>query len=38
MGRPFASLQVSSVANKTVGFPEMAKELVHFEDRMEYRY
>lgn len=38
MGRPFTSLQVSSVANKTVGFPETAKELVHFEDRMEYRY
>jgi outer membrane protein assembly factor BamE (lipoprotein component of BamABCDE complex) len=38
MGRPFESLQVSSVANKTVGSPETAKELVHFEDRMEYRY
>lgn len=38
MGRPFESLQVTSVANKTVGFSETAKGPVHFEDRMEFRY
>jgi hypothetical protein len=38
MGRPFASLHVSSVANKTVGYFEPAKEPVHYEDKMEYRY
>jgi outer membrane protein assembly factor BamE (lipoprotein component of BamABCDE complex) len=37
MGRPFTSLQVSSVSHKTTGsgLPDKA---VHFEDRMEYRY
>jgi outer membrane protein assembly factor BamE (lipoprotein component of BamABCDE complex) len=38
MGRPFASMQVSSIANKTVGFPEAGKAPVHFEDKMEFRY
>jgi hypothetical protein len=38
MGRPFESLQVSSVANKTVGFPEAGKKPIHFEDKMAYRY
>jgi hypothetical protein len=38
MGGPFASLHVSSVSNKTMGFPEPADKAVHFEDRMEYRY
>jgi hypothetical protein len=37
MGGPFTSLQVSNVSQKTVGFPERAKEPLHFEDRMEYR-
>jgi len=37
MGRPFGSLQVSSVSNKTMGFPEPAKKAVHYEDRMESR-
>jgi hypothetical protein len=38
MGRPFASMQVSGVAIKTVGFPEIAKRPIQYEDRMEYRY
>ncbi|HSN04002.1 hypothetical protein ACO9S2_04820 [Nitrospira sp. NS4] len=38
MGRPFTSAEVSSVANKTIGFPEAAKRSVQFEDRMEDRY
>lgn len=38
MGRPFASLQVSSVSNKTMGLPGLAQKAVHFEDSMEYRY
>ena len=37
MGRPFASLHVSSVSNKTMGFPEPAKQPVRYEDRMEFR-
>ena len=38
MGRPFAALQVSSIANKTVGFPEAGKAPLHFKDKMEFRY
>jgi len=38
MGRPFSSLQVSSVSQKTVGFPDAAKVPLQFEDRMEFRY
>lgn len=38
MGRPFASLQVLSVSQKTLGFPDVTKEPLHFEDRMEFRY
>lgn len=38
MGRPFASLQVSSVSNKTMGLLEPAKQPVHYEDRTELRY
>ena len=38
MGRPFGSLSISSISDRTVGFPETAKEQVHFQDRMEYRY
>lgn len=38
MGRPFASLQVSSVSNKTMGLPEPAKQPVRYEDRMDLRY
>lgn len=38
MGRPFASLKVSSVSNKTMGLPGPAQKAVHFEDTMEYRY
>jgi outer membrane protein assembly factor BamE (lipoprotein component of BamABCDE complex) len=37
MGRPFTSLQVLSVTNKTIG-SGLAQKAVHFEDRMEYRY
>ena len=37
MGGPLASLDVSSVSNKTMGFPEPAKQSVHYEDRMEFR-
>jgi outer membrane protein assembly factor BamE (lipoprotein component of BamABCDE complex) len=38
MGRPFTSKQVSSVSNKTIGFPDATKRADQFEDRMEYRY
>ena len=38
MGRPFASLQVSSVSNKTVEFSELVKQSVHYEDRMQFQY
>lgn len=38
MGRPFESLSVSSISNRTVGFPETAKEPIHFQDSMEFRY
>jgi hypothetical protein len=37
MGGPFAPLHVSSVSNKTLGFPEPAKQPVHYEDTMEAR-
>ena len=37
MGRPFTSLQVSSVTAKAMGSGP-AQQAVHFEDRMEYRY
>jgi len=36
MGRPFASGQVSSVASKTIGFPEAGKKPMTFEDRMQF--
>lgn len=36
MGRPFTSIRVSSVATKTMGFPEATKRAVQFEDRMGY--
>jgi hypothetical protein len=36
MGRPFASLKVSSISNKTIG-SGLAQQAVHFEDTMEYR-
>ena len=35
MGRPLASMQVSSVSSKTMGLPEPAKQPVHYEDRMD---
>ena len=38
MGRPFALLQVSSIANRTMGFPDVGKEPVLFEDKIEVRY
>lgn len=38
MGRPFASQQVSSVSQKTMGFSETGKDPVYFEDRTEHRY
>jgi hypothetical protein len=37
MGRPFASLKVSSIASKTIG-SGLAQRPVHYEDTMEYRY
>ena len=37
MGGPFASLHVSSVSKKTMGFAEPGKQPVHFEDQMEFR-
>ena len=37
MGRPFASMQVTGVSNKTMGLPEPAKQPVHYEDRGEFR-
>lgn len=37
MGRPFASLRVSSIANRTMGFPDVGKGPVHFEDKIEVR-
>lgn len=38
MGRPFASMRVSSVVNTTIGFPAGGREPIRFEDRLEYRY
>lgn len=38
MGRPFMSLEISSVASKTMGFSEASKRVVRFEDKMNYRY
>lgn len=38
MGSPFTPLHVSGVSNKTLGFVEPAKQPVHYEDRMEFRY
>jgi hypothetical protein len=37
MGGPFAPLHVSSISNKTMGFPEPDKKAVHYDDRMESR-
>ena len=37
MGNPFASLHVSSVSNKTMGFSKPSKQPVRYEDRMEFR-
>jgi outer membrane protein assembly factor BamE (lipoprotein component of BamABCDE complex) len=37
MGGPFAPLHVSSVSHKTIGFPEPAKQPVHYQDTMESR-
>ena len=34
MGGPFAPLHVSSISNKTMGFPEPAKQPIHYEDSM----
>lgn len=38
MGRPFTPAQVSSLANKTIGFSEATKRSVQFEDRMQHQY
>ena len=38
MGSPFAPLKVSSVATRTMGFPEAGKGPVRYEDKMEYRH
>lgn len=38
MGRPFESLDVTSVSHKTVNSPQPGSKLIHFEDRMEFRY
>ena len=38
MGRPFASMRVSSVVNTTIGVSAGGKEPVQFEDKLEYRY
>ena len=37
MGRPFSSLQVSSVSQKTLGSAESGKKPIHFEDTMAFR-
>ena len=37
MGGPFASLHVSSVSDKTMGFSEPATQSVHYADRMEFQ-
>jgi hypothetical protein len=37
MGSPFTSLRISSIANSTIGFPDV-KDPVHFEDKSEFLY
>jgi outer membrane protein assembly factor BamE (lipoprotein component of BamABCDE complex) len=38
MGHPFKSPLVSSILQRTMSFPETAKEPIYFESRMESRY
>ncbi|HEU4685538.1 MAG TPA: hypothetical protein VFS39_13615 [Nitrospira sp.] len=37
LGRPFTRAQVSSITERTIGFPEPGKRPIHFEGRLDYR-